>query len=77
MSHAVLNTECIENNLVKEFRVYKDGQTMGYSFLPPFFLAYKFPIVLESVGTVVKKDILIIKNLKKLEVSETEIFAKK
>ena len=35
MSLVVLDIECIENNLVKQLGVYKDGQTVGYSFLPP------------------------------------------
>ena len=35
MSLVVWDIECIENNIVKELGVYKDGQTVGYSFLPP------------------------------------------
>ena len=35
MSLVVLDIECIENNIVKELGVYKDGQTVGFSFLPP------------------------------------------
>ena len=35
MSLVVLDIECIENKIVKELRVYKIGQTVGYSFLPP------------------------------------------
>ena len=31
----VLDIECFENNMVKELGGYKDGQTLGYSFLPP------------------------------------------
>ena len=34
-SLVVLDNECIENNIVKELRVYKDGKTVGYSFLVP------------------------------------------
>ena len=34
MSLVVLVIECIENTTVKEIGVYKDGQTVGYSFLP-------------------------------------------
>ena len=34
MSLVVLDIESIENNIRKEFGVYKDGQTVGYSFLP-------------------------------------------
>ena len=30
----VMDIECIENNIVKELGVYKDGQTVGYSFIP-------------------------------------------
>ena len=35
MSLVVLDIECIENNIVEELEVYKDGQTVGYFFLPP------------------------------------------
>ena len=35
MSLNVLDIECIENNIVKELGVYKDGRTVGYFFLPP------------------------------------------
>ena len=35
MSLVVLDIECIESNIAKELGVYKDGQTEGYSFLPP------------------------------------------
>ena len=35
MSLVVLDIECIENKIVKELGNYKDGQTVGYSFLPP------------------------------------------
>ena len=35
MSLVVLDFECNENNIVEELAVYKDGQTVGYSFLPP------------------------------------------
>ena len=35
MNLVVFDIECIENNIVKELGVYKDGQTEGYSFLPP------------------------------------------
>ena len=30
----VLDIACFENNIVKELGVFKDGQTVGYSFLP-------------------------------------------
>ena len=35
MSLVVLDIECIENKIVKEVGVYKNGQTVGYSILPP------------------------------------------
>ena len=35
MSLVVLDIECIENKIVKELGVYQNGQTVGYSFLPP------------------------------------------
>ena len=35
MSLVVLDIECIESNIVKELGVYKNGQTEGYTFLPP------------------------------------------
>ena len=35
MSLVVLDIESIKNNIVKKLGVYKEGQTVGYSFLPP------------------------------------------
>ena len=35
MSLVVFDIECIENKIVKELGVYQNGQTVGYSFLPP------------------------------------------
>ena len=35
MSLVVLDTEYNENKIVKELGVFKDGQIVGYSFLPP------------------------------------------
>ena len=35
MSLNVLDIECIEKKIVKELGVYKNGQTVAYSFLPP------------------------------------------
>ena len=35
MSLVVLDIEFIENKIVKELKVHKNGQTVGYSFLPP------------------------------------------
>ena len=46
MSLVVLDIECIESNIVKELRVYKDGQTEGYSFLPPKKIQINIPIFL-------------------------------
>lgn len=31
----ILDIECIENNIIKELGVYKDGKIKGYSFLCP------------------------------------------
>ena len=65
MSLVVLDIECIVSNIVKELGVYKDGQTEGYSFLPPKNFKHLFgvhSIFMESIGAVVTKNIL---NLKK------------
>ena len=35
MGLVVLDIECFENKTVKELGVYKNRQTMGYSFLSP------------------------------------------
>ena len=35
MRLVVLDSECIEKKIVKELGVYKEEQTVGYSFLPP------------------------------------------
>ena len=35
MNLVVLDIECIENKIVKELGVYKNGQTVGYSSLSP------------------------------------------
>ena len=34
MSLVVLDIDCFENKIVKELGVNKNGQTVGYSFLP-------------------------------------------
>ena len=34
-SLVVFNFDLVENNIIKELGVYKDGQTVGYSFLLP------------------------------------------
>ena len=79
MSLAVLDIECIENHIVKVLEVYKDGQTVGYSFLPlkfsnqhPNFLDVQ-SIFMESIGAVVRKNIL---NLKNLEATERNFLQK-
>ena len=49
MSLVVLDIECFENKIVKELGVFKDGQIVGFLFLPrkkiqtiiPIFLVYK------------------------------------
>ena len=35
MSPVVLDFECVENKIVKELGIYKNGKTVGYCFLPP------------------------------------------
>ena len=35
MSLVVLDIEYFENKIVKKLGIYKNGQTVGYSFLPP------------------------------------------
>ena len=68
MSLVVLDIECIENKIVKELGVYKNGQTVGYSFLPPknsklhLSLLGVQSIFMESIGTVALK---ITRSLKK------------
>ena len=83
MSLLVLNIECLENKIVKELGVYKDGQTVGYSFVHPkkFELTFNVlgvqSIFMESFGAAVTKNILNFKKkLKIFEASETEVFAK-
>ena len=82
MSLVVLDIECIENNVVKELGVYKDGQTVGYSFLPP----EKFKRTTHSScctkhllginwSSGYEKYTELEKILKNLEATETEFFA--
>ena len=74
MSLVVLDIECIESNIVKELGVYKDGQTEGYSFLPP----KKFKSTSQSFWcTQHLHGINIEKILKNLEATETEFFCKR
>ena len=79
----VLDIECIENNVVKDLGVYKDGQTVGYSFLPP----KKFKQVSQSSwctkhlhginwSSGYEKYTEFEELLKNLEATETEFFAK-
>ena len=35
MSLVILDIGCIENKTVNDLGVYQNGQTVGYSFLPP------------------------------------------
>ena len=80
MRLVVLDNECIGNIIVKEIGVYKDGQTVGYSFLPPknsnqhpnIFGVHT--ISLESIWAVVTK---IYWTWRNIEGTETEIFAKR
>ena len=58
---------CIENKIVKELGLYKNGQTVGYSCLPPkksnlhLNLFGVRSILKESIGAVVMKNILSLK----------------
>ena len=83
MSLVVLDIECIESKIVKELGVYKNGQTMGYSFLPP----KKFKATSQSAWCTKhlhginwnsghEKYTALEKILKKLKAPETEFFAR-
>ena len=83
MSLVVLDIECIEYKIVKELGVYKNGQTVGYSFLPP----KKFKATSQSAWCTKhlhgnnwscgsEKYTELQKILKKLKAPETEFFAK-
>ena len=83
MSLVVLDIECVENKIVKMWGVYKDVQTVGYSFFPP----KKFTGTSRSSwctkhihgirwSSVFKKYTELEKILKNLEATETELFAK-
>ena len=83
MSLVVLDIECIESNIVKELGVYKDGQTEGYSFLPPkkfkptsqsFWCTQHLHGINWSSGY--EKYTELEKILKNLEATDTEFFAK-
>ena len=83
MSLVVLDIECIESKIVKELGVYKDGQTEGYSFLPPkkfkptsqsFWCTQHLHGINWSSGY--EKYTELEKILKKLEATDTEFFAK-
>ena len=79
----VLDIECIENKIVKELGVYQNGQTVGYSFLPP----KNFKATSQSAWCTKhlhrtnwnsghEKYTELEKILKKLKAPETEFFAK-
>ena len=83
MNLVVLDIECIENKIVKELGVYQNGQTVGYSFLPP----KKFKALSQSAWCTKhlhrikwnsghEKCTELEKILKKLKAPETEFFAK-
>ena len=83
MSLFVLDIECFENNIVKELGIYKDGQTIGYSFLHPkkfkpttqsFWCTQHLHGINWSSGY--KNYSELEKILKNLEATETEYFAK-
>ena len=84
MSLVVLDIECIESNIVKELGVYKDGQTEGYSFLPPkkfkptsqsFWCTQHLHGINWSSGY--EKYTALEKILKNLEATDTEFFCKR
>ena len=83
MSLVVLDIECVENKTVKALGVYQNGQTVGYSFLPP----KKFKATSQSAWCTKhlheinwnsghEKYTELEKILKKLKAPETEFFAK-
>ena len=83
MSLVVLDFECIENKIVQELEVYKDGQTVGYSFLSPkkfkptsqpFCCTQHLHGINWSSGY--EKYTELEKILENLEATETEFFAK-
>ena len=83
MSLVVLDIESIENNIVKEFGVYKDGQTVGYSFLPskkfkPIFQSSWCTKHLHGINwsSGYEKHTELEKIMKNLEATKTEIFGK-
>ena len=86
MSLVVLDFECIANNIVKELGVYKDDQTVGYSFLPPKKFQTNIPIFLvytaaqhlhgNNWSSGYNKYTELEKTLKNLEATKTEFFAK-
>ena len=84
MSLVVLDIECIENKIVNELGVYKIGQTVGYSFLPP----KKFKATSQSAcftkhiygidwNSGHEKYTDLEKTLKKIKAPETEFFCKR
>ena len=85
MSLVLLDNECIENKkIVKELGVYKNGQIVGYSFLPP----KKFKATSQSArclkhlhginwSSAYEKYTEIKEILKKLKAPQTEFFCKR
>ena len=84
MSLVVLDIECIEDNIVKDLRVYKNGQFAGYYSLSP----KKFKPTSQSSwctkqlhrtgwSSGYKNYTDFEKILQNLEAMETEVFAKK
>ena len=82
MSLVVLDIECIENKIMKELGVYKNGPTVGYSFLP----SKKFKTTSQSAWCTKhihgtnwnsghEKYTELEKILKKMKAPETEFFA--
>ena len=83
MSLVFLDIQCIENNIVKELGVNKDGQTVRYSFLTPKN-SNQHPnhsgvhsIFMESIGAVVTKNILNLKNIEKYRSHRNGSFCKR
>ena len=78
MSIIFVDSECIENKIVKELGVYKNGQPVGCSFIPPKKLKVtsqsasctkRFPGINWSSGH--KKYTELVKIVKKLKAPET------
>ena len=82
-SPVFLDIDCTKNIIMKELGVSKDGQTVGYSFLPPKKIkptsqSSWFTKDLQGISWIFgyEKYTEIEKILKSLEARETEYFAK-